>query len=83
MALAKQEQILEFIKELDNNIQQLEEYTTPYEVEVNELVLEKLSDETILEIQKRYIEEQTQDIFKLIKSDSRLSEILQKQLIDQ
>ena len=78
MALAKQEQILEFIKELDNNIQQLEDYETPYEAEVNEIVLENLSDETILQIQKRYIEEQTQDIFKLIKSDGRLSEILQK-----
>ena len=78
MALAKQEQILEFVKEFDNNIQQLEDYETPYEAEVNEIVLENLSDETILQIQKRYIEEQTQDIFKLIKSDGRLSEILQK-----
>ena len=78
MSLAKQEQILEFIKELDTNIQQLEDYTTPYEVEVNELILENLLDESILEIQKRYIEEQTEDIFKLIKSDSRLSEIIQK-----
>jgi len=66
LSLAKKEQIMEFINELDTSIQQLEDYETPYEVEVNELVLENLSDESILDIQKRYIYEQTQDIFKLL-----------------
>ena len=55
LSLAKKEQIVEFINELDTSIQQLEQYETPYEVEVNELVLENLSDENILEVQKRYI----------------------------
>jgi hypothetical protein len=57
LSLAKQQQILEFITELDENIQQLEDYETKYEIDINELVLENLSDETILEIQKRYIDE--------------------------
>ena len=77
MSLSKQEQIDEFISELDNKIQQLDDYETPYEIEINEIVLENLSDESILDIQKRYINEQTDDIFKLIKSDGKLSEILQ------
>ena len=51
MSLSKQEQIDEFITELDNNIQLLEDYETPYEIEVNEIVLENLNDETILDIQ--------------------------------
>ena len=78
LSLAKKEQIVEFINELDTSIQQLEDYDTPYEVEINELVLENLSDESILEIQKRYIQEQTQNIFKLVSSDSRLTKLLEK-----
>ena len=62
MSLSKQEQIDEFVAELDNKIQQLEEYETGYEIEVNEFVLEYLNDETIFDIQKRYIEEET-DIY--------------------
>jgi hypothetical protein len=49
MSLSKQEQIDKFVAELDNKIQQLEDYETPYETEINELVLENLSDKTILE----------------------------------
>jgi hypothetical protein len=78
LSLAKKEQIVEFIKELDTSIQQLEDYTTPYEVEINEIVLENLNDESVLEIQKRYITEQTQNIFKLVSSDGRLTKLLQK-----
>lgn len=78
LSLAKKEQIVEFINELDTSIQQLEDYETPYEVEVNELVLENLSDENILQVQKRYIEEQTQNIFKLVSSDGRLAKLLQR-----
>jgi superfamily II DNA or RNA helicase len=37
LSLAKKEQIVEFIKELDTSIQQLEDYTTPYEVEINSI----------------------------------------------
>jgi FKBP-type peptidyl-prolyl cis-trans isomerase (trigger factor) len=77
MSLSKKEQIDEFVEELDNKIQQLEDYETPYETEVNEIVLENLNDETILEIQKRYIDEQTDNIFKMIKSDGKLSQLLQ------
>jgi hypothetical protein len=77
MSLSKQEQIDEFVSELDNNIRQLEDYETPFEVEVNEIVLENLNDESILEIQKRYIDEQTDNIFKMIKSDGKLSQLLQ------
>jgi hypothetical protein len=40
-------------------------------------VLENLNDETILEIQKRYIDEQTDNIFKMIISDGKLSQLLQ------
>ena len=72
MSLSKQEQIDEFVAELDNEIQQLEDYETPYEIEVNEIVLENLNDETILEIQKQYINEQIDNIFKMIKSDGKL-----------
>ena len=36
-----------------------------------------MNDETILEIQKRYIDEQTDNIFKMIKSDGKLSQLLQ------
>ncbi len=67
MSLSKQEQIDEFVVELDSKIQQLEDYETPYEIEVNEIVLENLNDETVLEIQKRYIDEQIDNIFKMIK----------------
>jgi hypothetical protein len=77
MSLSKQEQIDEFVTELDNKIQHLEDYETPYETEVNEIVLENLNDESILEIQKRYIDEQTDNVFKLIKSDGKLSQLLQ------
>ena len=77
MSLSKQEQIDEFVAELDNKIQQLDDYETPYEIEVNEIVLENLNDETILDIQKRYIDEQTDNIFKMIKSDGKLSQLLQ------
>jgi hypothetical protein len=77
MSLSKKEQIDEFVEELDNKIQQLEDYETPYETEVNEIVLENLNDETILEIQKRYIDEQTDNIFKMIRSDGKLSQLLQ------
>ena len=77
MSLSKQEQIDEFISELDNNIRRLEDYETGYEIEVNELVLENLNDETILDIQKRYIAEERDNVFELIKSDGKLSQILQ------
>jgi hypothetical protein len=40
--------------------------------------LENLNDESVLEIQKRYITEQTQNIFKLVSSDGRLTKLLQK-----
>ena len=72
MSLSKQEQIDEFISELDNNIRRLEDYETGYEIEVNELVLENLNDETILDIQKRYISEERDNVFELIKSDGKL-----------
>jgi hypothetical protein len=78
LSLAKQQQILEFITELDENIQQLEDYETKYEIEINELVLENLSDETILEIQKRYIDEETTNLFNQISSDGRLKKLLDK-----
>jgi hypothetical protein len=77
MSLSKKEQIDEFVEELDKKIYELEDYETPYETEVNEIVLENLNDETILEIQKRYIDEQTDNIFKMIKSDGKLSQLLQ------
>ncbi len=46
--------------------------------EINELVLENLSDETILEIQKRYIDEEITDSLKLVSSDGRLQKLLDK-----
>ncbi len=58
MSLSKQEKIDEYLSELDNNIQLLEDYETPCEIEVNEIVFENLNDEIVLDIQKRNINEQ-------------------------
>ena len=66
LSLAKKQQILEFIKELDTQIQQLEDYETKYEKEVHEM--DDMSEKEILELQKKYINEQKEDILKKINS---------------
>jgi predicted RNA methylase len=68
ISLAKKEQVLEFIKELDNNIQQLEDYETPFEKNISLKKLEKMSDKQILDLQREYIEKEKEDIFKLFAS---------------
>lgn len=69
MSLAKKAQILEFINELDTNIQQLEDFITPYEKDIDKFNLNKMSQKEILKLQKKYIENQKTNIFKLIKSE--------------
>lgn len=68
MSLAKKEQVLEFIKELDNNIQQLEDYETPFEKNISLKKLEKMTDKEILDLQRDYIEKEKENIFKLVSS---------------
>jgi tRNA1(Val) A37 N6-methylase TrmN6 len=77
MALAKKEQVLEFINELDNNIQQLEDYETPFEKDISLKKLDKMTEKEILDLQRKYINEQKENIFKLVSSDK-----LQKLLND-
>ena len=69
MSLAKQEQIIEFIKELDNNIQQLEDYETPFEKDISLKKLDTMNEKDILDLQRKYINEQKNNIFKLISSN--------------
>ena len=77
LSLAKKQQILEFIKELDTQIQQLEDYETKYEKEVHETEIEDMSEKEILELQKKYIYEQKENIMKKINS-SELQTLLSK-----
>ena len=69
MSLAKKEQVLEFIDELDNNIQQLEDYETPFEKDVSLKKLDNMTEKDILDLQRKYIEEQKENIFKLVSSE--------------
>lgn len=69
MSLAKKEQVIEFINELDNNIQQLEDYETPFEKDISLKKLDKMTEKQILDLQKKYIQEQKENIFKLISSE--------------
>jgi len=78
VSLSKKEQILDFILELDENIQQLEDYESPFEKEITLDKLEKMTDKEILELQKKYLEEQKEDIFKKINS-SELMALMDKQ----
>lgn len=66
MSLAKKEQVLEFIQELDTNIQQLEDYETPFEKDITLKKLDGMTEKEIFDLQKKYIEEQKEDIFKLV-----------------
>lgn len=77
LSLAKKQQILEFIKELDTQIQQLEDYETKYEKEVHEKDIEDMTEKEILELQKKYINGQKEDILKKINS-SELQNLLSK-----
>ena len=79
--LAKKQQILEFIKELDTQIQQLEEYETKYEKEIHETDLDNLTEKEILNIQKKYISEQKENIMKKINS-KELQTIFEKSKLD-
>jgi predicted RNA methylase len=69
MSLAKKEQVLEFINELDNNIQQLEDYETPFEKDISLKKLDKMTEKDILDLQRKYIQEQKENIFKLVSSE--------------
>ena len=69
MSLAKKEQVLEFIKELDSNIQQLEDYETPFEKDISLKKLDNMTEKEILDLQKKYIDEQKENIFKLVSSE--------------
>jgi len=69
MSLAKKEQVFEFINELDNNIQQLEDYETPFEKDLSLKKLDKMSEKDILDLQRKYIQEQKENIFKLVSSE--------------
>jgi hypothetical protein len=64
LSLAKKQQILEFIKELDTQIQQLEEYESKYEKEIHEPDIDDMTEKEILESQKKYINEQQENIMK-------------------
>jgi tRNA1(Val) A37 N6-methylase TrmN6/superfamily II DNA/RNA helicase len=69
MSLAKKEQVLEFINELDNNIQQLEDYETPFEKDISLKKLDNMTEKQILDLQRKYIQEQKENIFKLVSSE--------------
>jgi len=69
MSLAKKEQVLEFINELDTHIQQLEDYQTPFEKDISLKKLDSMSEKDILDLQKKYIQEQKENIFKLVSSE--------------
>jgi len=69
MSLAKKEQVLEFINELDNNIQQLEDYETPFERDITLKKLDNMTEKDILDLQRKYIEEQKENIFSLVSSE--------------
>jgi len=69
MSLAKKEQVLEFIKELDDNIQQLEDYESPFEKYISLKKLDNMTEKDILDLQRKYIEEQKENIFKLVSSE--------------
>lgn len=77
MSLAKQEQVIEFVKELDDNIQQLEDYQSPFERDISLKKLEKMTDKDILELQKKYIKEQKENVFKMVNS-GKLQQIQDK-----
>lgn len=77
MSLAKKSQIVEFINELDNNIQQLEDYITPFEKDINKFNMDKMSQKDILALQKKYIGEQRTNLFKILKSE-KLQTLLDK-----
>ena len=77
MSLAKKEQVLEFINELDTHIQQLEDYQTPFEKDISLKKLDGMTEKEILDLQRKYINEQKENIFKLVSSDK-----LQKLLSD-
>lgn len=66
MSLAKKEQILEFIQELDTKIQQLEDYQTPFEKDITLKKLDGMTEKEIFDLQKKYIEQQKEDIFKFV-----------------
>lgn len=66
MSLAKKEQVLEFINELDTNIQQLEDYETPFEKDISLKKLDGMTEKEIFDLQKKYIEQQKEDIFKYV-----------------
>lgn len=68
MSLAKKEQVHEFIKELDENIQQLEDYETPFEKDISLKKLDNMTEKDILDLQRKYINEQKENIFKLVSS---------------
>ena len=68
LSLAKKQQILEFIKELDSQIQQLEDYQTPYEKDIEDLDIENMTEKEVLELQKKYINLQKENILKTINS---------------
>lgn len=69
LSLAKKQQVLEFIDELDSNIQQLENYESEFEKKLTMGEYINLSQKEIFNIQKDFIKSQKIDIFKLVNSD--------------
>lgn len=71
MSLAKKQEIMEFVKDLDKNIQQLEDYETPFEKEFMNLnKLEGMTDKEILDLQKELLNKQKNLILKVIQGNT-------------
>lgn len=68
LSLAKKDQIIQFINELDDEIQQLEDYETPYEKAIVNMDISKMSEKDILVLQRDSIEKQTVNILTKINS---------------
>lgn len=77
LSLAKKDQIIQFINELDTQIQQLEDYETPYEKAIVNMDISNMSQKDILNLQKKYINEQKENIMKKINS-KQLEQLYEK-----